>query len=111
MAVLPTPNTGASLARTTTSARSLAAVVLAAGKGKRMRSARPKVLHEVCGRPGLWFVLKAAIAARPERIVVVVGFGKEQVEEAARSWDLGADVTFVEQPEPLGTGHATMVAE
>ncbi len=85
--------------------------MLAAGKGKRMRSARPKVLHEVCGRPGLWFVLKAAMAARPERIVVVVGFGKEQVEEAVRSWALGVEVAFVEQPEPLGTGHATMVAE
>src|SRR5205809_7938516 len=111
MAVLPTPNTGASLARTTTSARALAAVVLAAGKGKRMRSAKPKVLHEVCGRPGLWYVLKAAMAARPSRIVVVVGFGKEGVEAAVHSWDLGVEVVFVDQHEALGTGHAVMVVE
>jgi len=97
--------------RTTTSVRSLTAVILAAGKGKRMRSAKPKVLHEVCGRPGLWYVLQAAKAARPGRIVVVVGFGKEEVESAVRSWNLGVEVAFVEQREALGTGHAVMVAE
>jgi bifunctional UDP-N-acetylglucosamine pyrophosphorylase/glucosamine-1-phosphate N-acetyltransferase len=86
-------------------------VILAAGKGRRMRSAKPKVLHEVCGRPGLWYVLKGAMAARPSRIVVVVRFGKDEVEAAVRSWDLGVEVVFVDQRDALGTGHAVMVAE
>jgi len=91
--------------------RSLAAVVLAAGKGKRMRSATPKVLHEVCGRPSLWYVLKAAMAARPGSISIVVGHGKERVEEAVRSWKIKPEPVFVDQGQPLGTGHAVLAAE
>jgi len=89
----------------------VAAVILAAGKGKRMRSARPKVLHDVCGKPGLWHVVRAAMAARPSRLAIVVAHGREEVEEAVRSWDLPVEVTFVDQGEPLGTGHAVMEAE
>ena len=62
-------------------------VVLAAGKGKRMKSGRPKVLHSVCGRPSLRHVLKAALAGRPTKIVVVVHSGAKDVEAAVRSWD------------------------
>jgi bifunctional UDP-N-acetylglucosamine pyrophosphorylase/glucosamine-1-phosphate N-acetyltransferase len=91
--------------------RSIAAVVLAAGKGKRMHSAIPKVLHEVCGRPSLWYVLKATMAARPESIAVVVSHGKEQVEGAVRSWAIRPEPAFVDQDQPLGTGHAVMAAE
>jgi bifunctional UDP-N-acetylglucosamine pyrophosphorylase/glucosamine-1-phosphate N-acetyltransferase len=94
-----------------TGSRTLAAVLLAAGKGKRMRSSRPKVLHEVAGRPGLWWVAKAAMAARPTRLIVVVGYGKDEVEEAVRSWDLPVELVFVDQGETLGTGHAVSVAE
>ena len=86
-------------------------VVLAAGKGKRLKSKLPKVLQPVCGRPSLWHVLKAASVARPDRIVVVVGHGAERVEEAARSWGLGPDLIFVDQGEPHGTGHAVGAAE
>jgi len=86
-------------------------VVLAAGKGKRLKSKLPKVMHPVCGRPALWHVLRAARAVRPDRIVVVVDHGREQVEEAVRSWDVKPAPVFVEQGEPLGTGHAAMVAE
>jgi bifunctional UDP-N-acetylglucosamine pyrophosphorylase / glucosamine-1-phosphate N-acetyltransferase len=82
---------------------------MAAGRGKRLRSALPKVLHPVCGRPVLWHVLQAARGVRPDRIVVVVSHGREQVEEAASAW--GLDLTFVDQGEPLGTGHAVMAAE
>jgi bifunctional UDP-N-acetylglucosamine pyrophosphorylase/glucosamine-1-phosphate N-acetyltransferase len=89
----------------------LAAVVLAAGKGKRMKSARPKVLQEVCGRPSLWHVLRSAKAARPDRIVVVVHEQREAVEEAVRSWGIKPEPEFVDQGEPLGTGHAVAVAE
>jgi bifunctional UDP-N-acetylglucosamine pyrophosphorylase/glucosamine-1-phosphate N-acetyltransferase len=57
----------------------------------------------------LWHVLRAARETRPDRLIVVVGHGSKQVEEAVRSW--GIDATFVHQGEALGTGHAVMVAE
>ncbi|HEX6207308.1 MAG TPA: bifunctional UDP-N-acetylglucosamine diphosphorylase/glucosamine-1-phosphate N-acetyltransferase GlmU [Actinomycetota bacterium] len=89
--------------------RRLAAVVMAAGKGKRLRSSLPKVLHPVAGKPVLWHVLRAARRLRPWRMIVVVSHGRDHVEETVRSW--GLDVTFVDQGEPLGTGHAVMAAE
>jgi bifunctional UDP-N-acetylglucosamine pyrophosphorylase / glucosamine-1-phosphate N-acetyltransferase len=95
----------------TTRSRSLAVVVLAAGRGKRLKSRLPKVLHQVCGRPALWHVLNAARAAKPDRVVLVVHHGADQVEEAIRSWDLVSEPTFVDQAEPLGTGHAVASAK
>ena len=74
------------------SSRSTAVVVLAAGLGKRLKSSLPKVLHPVCGRPALWHVLQAARGGRPDRIVVVVHHGADQVAEAVRSWGI--------KPEP-----------
>ena len=91
--------------------RRVALVVLAAGQGKRMKSARPKVLHPVCGRPSLWHVLKAGVAARPATVVVVVSRHREEVESAVKSWGLRPAPRFVDQGEPLGTGHAVLVAE
>jgi bifunctional UDP-N-acetylglucosamine pyrophosphorylase / glucosamine-1-phosphate N-acetyltransferase len=91
--------------------RTLAAVVLAAGEGKRMKSAKPKVLHEVCGRPALWHVVRAALAARPSTLVIVVGRGGDQVQEAIRSWNLKGSPVLVRQRDRLGTGHAVGVAE
>ena len=93
---------------------SLALVVLAAGKGKRMKSgatASPKVLHPFCGRPALWHAIQAGRAARPSRIVVVVSHGADDVIEAVRSWNITPEPVFVDQGEPLGTGHAVLVAE
>jgi bifunctional UDP-N-acetylglucosamine pyrophosphorylase / glucosamine-1-phosphate N-acetyltransferase len=89
----------------------LAAVVLAAGKGKRLKSAAPKVLHPICGRPALWWVLQDIRAVRPERIVIVVHHGADQVREAVRSWGIVPEPSFVEQGEALGTGHAVLAAE
>jgi bifunctional UDP-N-acetylglucosamine pyrophosphorylase / glucosamine-1-phosphate N-acetyltransferase len=86
-------------------------VVLAAGEGKRMKSARPKVLHDVCGRPALWHVVRAALATRPSKLVIVLGHGWQQVEEAIRSWNLKSPPILVRQRERLGTGHAVGVAE
>ena len=91
--------------------RPLVAVILAAGKGKRLRSDTPKVLHPVCGRPILWHTLQVVRAAKPSRIVVVVGHGADDVREAVRSWDLDPEPIFVEQAEQLGTGHAVQLAE
>ncbi len=81
-------------------------VILAAGMGKRMNSALPKVLHPVAGRPMLAHVLDTARSLSPSRLVVVVGHGAEQVRQA-----VGADdVAFAEQAQQLGTGHAVMQA-
>ncbi|MGH2682700.1 MAG: bifunctional UDP-N-acetylglucosamine diphosphorylase/glucosamine-1-phosphate N-acetyltransferase GlmU [Actinomycetota bacterium] len=91
--------------------RSLVAVVMAAGKGKRLKSRLPKVLHPVCGRPTLWHVLGAVAAVRPERVIVVVAHESDQVEEAVRGWGIDLPVRFVDQGDPLGTGHAVMVTE
>ena len=93
------------------STRTLAAVVLAAGRGKRLKSARPKVLHEICGRAILWHALRALRGARPDRIVVVVSDAGGPVEEAVRGWGITPEPVFVEQTERLGTGHAVSTAE
>ncbi len=83
------------------------AVVLAAGKGTRMRSALPKVLHEAAGRPLLAWVVDAARAAGCARILIVVGHGAEQVRETIQ----GDDIAWVLQAEQRGTGHALAQAE
>lgn len=82
------------------------AVVLAAGKGTRMKSDLPKVLVPVCGRPMIDYVLDALEACGVERVLVVVGYRRELVEETLSS---RRGVEFVHQAEQLGTGHAVMV--
>jgi bifunctional UDP-N-acetylglucosamine pyrophosphorylase/glucosamine-1-phosphate N-acetyltransferase len=86
------------------------AVILAAGKGTRMASDLPKVLHPAAGRPLLGWVLQAARAAGCARILVVVGHGAEAVR-AAFSGAENADLTWVLQAEQRGTGHALAQAE
>jgi len=83
------------------------AVILAAGKGTRMRSSLPKVLHRAAGRPLLAWVVDAARAAGCERILIVVGHGAEQVREEVR----GPDLAWVLQAEQKGTGHALAQVE
>ena len=84
----------------------LLTVVLAAGKGTRMKSKLPKVLHKVGGKAMLQKVLDAANEAGSVRNVVVVGFGGDVVKAA-----IGNQAEFVEQKEQLGTGHAVMQAQ
>ncbi len=81
-------------------------IVLAAGKGTRMRSSRPKVLHPLAGRPLLSHVLDAALALNPAAIYVVYGHGGDAVASA----HAGYPVQWVEQPQQLGTGHAVRCA-
>ncbi|MFM0032531.1 bifunctional UDP-N-acetylglucosamine diphosphorylase/glucosamine-1-phosphate N-acetyltransferase GlmU [Paraburkholderia madseniana] len=81
-------------------------VILAAGTGKRMRSALPKVLHPLAGRPLLAHVIDTARALKPTRLVVVVGHGAEAVREAVAA----PDVQFAAQEQQLGTGHAVQQA-
>ncbi|NPV74061.1 MAG: bifunctional UDP-N-acetylglucosamine diphosphorylase/glucosamine-1-phosphate N-acetyltransferase GlmU [Pelotomaculum sp.] len=83
----------------------LAAVILAAGRGTRMKSKLPKVLHRVCGRPMLSYIVNAVAAAGIKKIVVVAGYGAEQV---AREVEGLAQVAL--QAEQLGTAHALLQA-
>lgn len=84
--------------------RQVVVVVLAAGKGTRMRSDLPKVLHPVAGRPLLEHVLRSAEGLAPERRLVVIGHGAERVQQALPRTDL----TWVLQPEQKGTGNAVL---
>ena len=81
-------------------------IILAAGQGKRMHSALPKVLHCLAGKPLLGHVVDTARALKPRRMVVVYGHGGEVVREALA----GTDLAFARQEPQLGTGHAVMQA-
>jgi bifunctional UDP-N-acetylglucosamine pyrophosphorylase/glucosamine-1-phosphate N-acetyltransferase len=86
----------------------LAVVILAAGKGKRMRSGLVKVLHPLLGRPMLSFPLEVVLEGlQPEKTVVVVGHQAEQIRASFPD----PKITFVEQKEQLGTGHAVAMTE
>ena len=87
-----------------------AVIVLAAGAGTRMRSSTPKVLHELAGKPMLWHALTSAAGLSPQRLVAVLGHGRDQVGDfLSASDDLPPVVTAV-QDEQLGTGHAAACA-
>ena len=84
----------------------LAVVILAAGKGTRMKSDLHKVLHPIAGRPMLEHLIASAAELRPERQVVVVGSGRDQLER-----QLGSRADLAVQEPQLGTGHAVQQAE
>ena len=84
-----------------------AAVILAAGKGTRMKSHKAKVLHEICGIPMILFVVEAAFSV-VEDVTVVVGHQGEAVKTALMSYKKGLRFAF--QKEQLGTGHAVLTA-
>lgn len=88
---------------------STALVILAAGKGTRMESDLPKVLHKIGGAPLLHHAMLSASALEPEHTIVVTGHGAEQVETAAQDFD--ADAIAVRQEEQLGTAHAVTQTE
>jgi bifunctional UDP-N-acetylglucosamine pyrophosphorylase / glucosamine-1-phosphate N-acetyltransferase len=81
-------------------------VILAAGKGTRMHSNKPKVLHEIGGKPILGHVIACAKALKPQKIIIVYGFGGEIVREAYEN----ESIIWVKQAEQLGTGHAVQQA-
>src|SRR5207248_3992863 len=87
------------------SMESLISLVLAAGKGTRMKSALPKAAHPMCGRPMARYAVELARAMGSGRVVVIVGHGSEQVRAA-----VGEDVEYVIQEPQLGTGHAVQQA-
>ncbi len=88
-------------------------IIMAAGKGTRMKSRIPKVLQHLAGRPLLAHVLAAAAPLQPRRVVVVTGHGAMEVEAASAGWaspGAGFDLQFVRQEPQLGTGHAVQQA-
>jgi bifunctional UDP-N-acetylglucosamine pyrophosphorylase/glucosamine-1-phosphate N-acetyltransferase len=88
--------------------RPVAVVILAAGEGKRMKSARSKLLHELAGHSMLSYAVRTATTLQPQHIVVVVGHAREQVE--AHLAEIAPHVTTAVQERQLGTGHAVQVA-
>jgi bifunctional UDP-N-acetylglucosamine pyrophosphorylase/glucosamine-1-phosphate N-acetyltransferase len=85
-------------------------VIMAAGKGTRMKSALPKVLHTLAGRPLLQHVLDMGVGLGAERLITITGHGAEQVERAMRAALPDAPLAFVRQEPQLGTGHAVQQA-
>src|SRR3989304_9735086 len=83
------------------------AIVLAAGKGTRMKSDKPKVLHEIFGRPLLEWVIKAVRGAGSSSILVVVGYQSVRVKDAFKGFN---NLKWIDQHEQLGTGHAVKTA-
>ncbi len=84
------------------------AIVLAAGKGTRMKSALPKVLHAIAGRPMLHHVLAACAELGADRMITVVGAGGDQVGDSARAFSPASTIAL--QEPQLGTGHAVLAA-
>jgi bifunctional UDP-N-acetylglucosamine pyrophosphorylase/glucosamine-1-phosphate N-acetyltransferase len=89
---------------------SLSIVIMAAGKGTRMKSARPKVLHKLAGRPMLSHVIAATSGLKATQQVVITGHGAEMVESAMQAAFADAPLQFVRQEPQLGTGHAVQQA-
>ena len=88
----------------------LSIVIMAAGKGTRMKSSRPKVLHKLAGRPMLSHVIASTSSLQADQQVVITGHGAEMVETAMRAEFAQAPLEFVRQEPQLGTGHAVQQA-
>ena len=84
----------------------LYAVILAAGKGKRMRSKKPKVLHHICGKPIISHVLDQLSMLGTKKSIMIVGHQSELIQE-----QIGNQVIYIEQKEQLGTAHAVLQAK
>ena len=84
-------------------------IILAAGKGTRMKSDLPKVLHHLAGAPMLLHVMKSSATLEPERLVIIAGHGADAVGAVARDYSETAQVVL--QSEQLGTGHAVSQAK
>src|SRR5436190_1279266 len=89
----------------------IAAVVLAAGKGTRMKSELAKVLHEACGRPLAYYPMKRAIEAGASPVVAVIGHQADMVRAAIEAAFPSAPIAFALQKEQLGTAHAVRAAQ
>lgn len=96
----------------------LKAIILAAGKGTRMKSDKPKVVHEVLGKPMVYYSIEAAKNAGCEKVCVIVGYKSEEVEHSIHATyeslgladEMNNRVSYALQKEQLGTGHAVKCA-
>lgn len=84
----------------------VAVAILAAGRGTRMKSDLPKVLHELGGRTLVQRVLESCVRLQPSRRLVIVGYGADLVRDSLQQTEEQPTLEFVEQTEQLGTGHA-----
>ena len=97
----------------------LKAIILAAGKGTRMKSEKPKVVHEVLGKPMVYYSIEAARAAGCDKVCVIVGYKAEEVEKSikdtyaklGKTEEMQDVVSYALQTEQLGTGHAVRCAK
>ena len=81
------------------------AIILAAGEGKRMKSAKAKVMHEILGKPIIGYIVDSVFKAGSEQVILVVGHKREQLRDYLKD-----RVEYVVQEEQLGTGHAARMA-
>ncbi len=95
-------------------AKNTAVLILAAGKGTRMKSSLPKPLHAVCGYPLITYILRAAQSLNPAAIGVVIGHGAEQVKEIVTenlsAWGITTPVDFFVQTDLSGSASAVKAA-
>ena len=85
----------------------LSVIILAAGKGKRIKSETPKVLHRICGQPLIYHILKQVVSLSPKNIFAVIGHKKQEVREYLKS--SFPIVQTVDQDYQAGTAHAVMM--
>ncbi|HAJ94968.1 MAG TPA: bifunctional UDP-N-acetylglucosamine diphosphorylase/glucosamine-1-phosphate N-acetyltransferase GlmU [Actinobacteria bacterium] len=88
--------------------KDLSIIILAAGKGKRMKSEIPKVLHRICGKPLIYHILKQVISLEPKNVFIIIGHKKKIVREYLDS--NFPSVKAIDQDRQSGTGHAVMMA-
>ncbi len=90
-------------------------LILVAGKGTRMKSKTPKVLHKLHGKPMIHYLLETVAQVYPKNINMVVGHERKKIMNSIRNWkmiaNLNVDFKFIMQEEQLGTGHAVLCAE
>lgn len=85
-------------------------VIMAGGQGKRMNSPLPKVLHPVAGVPMIVRLIEQALALDPQNILVIVGKFRTEIQTEIEKWVISPLLIYVDQPEPMGTGHAVLCA-
>lgn len=84
----------------------LLVLIMAGGLGKRMNSDLPKVLHKIGGKPMLVHVISQALSINPLKIMVIVGKYREKIVQTVKEYMDDKDIIYIDQPTPLGTGHA-----
>ena len=84
----------------------LLVLIMAGGLGKRMNSDLPKVLHKIGGKPMLLHVISQALLINPLKIMVIVGKYREKIVQTVKEYMDDKDIIYIDQPTPLGTGHA-----